>query len=359
VKPSAFWATQPVDERAGLIPFGSGVTSLPSALRFVAFDPRVDVDRLQRLLDEHYVEAGSFRLQYSADLLRWALTPPDHVDDWCVAIEDTQGELGGFVFAAPATVSIDGESREAVIVNFLCVRRDLRNLGLGPLLINEITRRVVERGRDCALFSAAVRLPMEPLAACRYLCRFLHPGELVERGYVARPAYLTAEQFERIYALPEETIALQRVTEPDLPAVVSLWAQKTSPVRLQPAPDDLRHALLGRAESWLSRNDRGEPIAVASYFRATLRHAASGIAIQAAFWYHAFASPDITGPLFDAVCRRAADGGAQILFALDAGPLAALGPQHKVIPTGHGLRFHTFNWRVSPHPARAIELPTV
>ncbi|HKO57541.1 MAG TPA: hypothetical protein VJ276_16835, partial [Thermoanaerobaculia bacterium] len=261
--PSTFWATQPVDDRVGVVaPGGVGGDGLPDPLRFAAFDPSTaaDLERLRALLAEHYVEDGEtgFRLEYGRELLAWALGGAGQERDWCVAVEDGGGRMGGFVFAAPARVSIDGWTREAVMVNYLCVRSDLRGMGLGPILIREVTRRVVARGRSCAIFSTAARLPMEPLAACRYLCRFLRPSELVASGWVARPDYLTPGQFERIHELPEPAVALRRMTEADLPEVTALFDRRTSAVRLQLTAAELRHALVGApagvVETWVTED---------------------------------------------------------------------------------------------------------
>ncbi|HKO56949.1 MAG TPA: hypothetical protein VJ276_13825, partial [Thermoanaerobaculia bacterium] len=99
--------------------------------------------------------------------------------------------------------------------------------------------------------------------------------------------------------------------------------------------------------------------AVGSYVRTVMRNAATRAAVEAAYWFLAASPAELTASLFDAVCRRAAEGGAQVLFALDTGPLASIGRPRGLMPTNGGLRHYTYNWRVAPHPARDIDVATV
>jgi glycylpeptide N-tetradecanoyltransferase len=101
-----------------------------------------EATEVYNLLTNHYVEDsdGKFRFDYSIDFLRWALTPPGHVQDWVIGVRG-EGKLSGFISATPVTMVINGNRVQMGAVNFLCVHKKLRNLRLAPTLIKELTRR--------------------------------------------------------------------------------------------------------------------------------------------------------------------------------------------------------------------------
>lgn len=102
-----------------------------------------EATEVYNLLTNHYVEDsdGKFRFDYSIAFLRWALTPPHHVQDWVIGVRG-EGKLSGFISGIPVTMVMNGNRVQMAEVNFLCVHKKLRNLRLAPTLIKELTRRV-------------------------------------------------------------------------------------------------------------------------------------------------------------------------------------------------------------------------
>lgn len=64
---------------------------------------------LYSLLNENYVEDedNMFRFDYSPQFLKWALKPPNWVQDWHCGVRVTKSKkLVGFISAIPATIRV-------------------------------------------------------------------------------------------------------------------------------------------------------------------------------------------------------------------------------------------------------------
>merc|ERR1719361_1734156 len=102
-----------------------------------------DLDNLYNLLSKHYVEDDDnmFRFNYSREFLRWALMPPNFLQNWHLAVRvKKSGRLVGCITAIPAKVRVHETVVNMVEINFLCVHKKLRSHRLAPVLIKEITR---------------------------------------------------------------------------------------------------------------------------------------------------------------------------------------------------------------------------
>lgn len=69
-------------------------------------------------------------------------------------------------------------------INFLCVKKTMRNHRLAPVLIKEVTRRVNLRNMWQAVYTAGIVVP-SPIAKARYYHRNLNPKKLIEIGFSA------------------------------------------------------------------------------------------------------------------------------------------------------------------------------
>lgn len=81
------------------------------------------------LLEENYIESenNDFRLCYSQEFLKWALTMPDWQTDWLCAVRDSDTKkMVGFAAASPVKLGINGNIIDMVSANFLCVSKTLR-----------------------------------------------------------------------------------------------------------------------------------------------------------------------------------------------------------------------------------------
>lgn len=64
---------------------------------------------MYELLSGHYVEddVASFRFQYSAHFLNWALQPPGHYKEWFIGVRVASNKkLVAFISGVPMTVRV-------------------------------------------------------------------------------------------------------------------------------------------------------------------------------------------------------------------------------------------------------------
>lgn len=375
--PSTFWVTQPVEgvgvgERsaepscAELDPtwLAGRPDPLPQDLQWASLDVgrHRDCRELARLLREHYAEdqGSTFRLTYPEPFVRWALSSPRRPPDWIVAVRDGAGELAAFVAATPATLVLDRVERRVAVVSFLCARRDLRGLGVASCLIREVAARVVRTGSHSALFTTAARLPMTPLATCRYYCRLLRVSRLVAAGFVEPPPYLTARQFDRLYELPRAggPGGFRKMSGEDVAGVVDLLNHELAHRRLGPRMDrhETSHWLLGGpdglVETWVHPAAGGGARidGVFSFYRLPLvsLQPQGSEPVRAAYWFYGASRDADVERLLELAAARAAAGGADVFFALDSGALRRPLRQIGFLPTDAVLRYYTYNWSAPP-----------
>jgi len=120
-----FWGTQPVPQLGEEAAQEDGYIEPPKPPEELRQDPYplpkefvwatldladdVQLRELWDLLSANYVEDddASFRFQYSAEFLRWALQPPGYVKEWHVAVRVASNKkLVAFVSAVPITLRV-------------------------------------------------------------------------------------------------------------------------------------------------------------------------------------------------------------------------------------------------------------
>jgi len=97
-----------------------------------------------------------------------------------------------------------------VEINFLCVHKKLRDKRLAPVLIREITRRVILTGVWQAVYTAGKVLP-KPVARCRYYHRSLNPKKLIDVGFSHVQPRMTIARTIKLYKLPETPLLLPKI----------------------------------------------------------------------------------------------------------------------------------------------------
>ena len=112
---------------------------------------------------------------------------PGHQQDWSLGVRyGKKKTLYGFISAIPVTVRVKQQKVNMVEINFLCVRKELRNKGLGPVLIKEIKRRANTKSIWQAVYTAGV-LVHKYIAKATYYHRSLNAKKLVEIGFNTLP----------------------------------------------------------------------------------------------------------------------------------------------------------------------------
>ncbi|KNH07523.1 N-myristoyl transferase [Perkinsela sp. CCAP 1560/4] len=190
--------------------------------------------RIHDLLRDHYVEnlESTFRFQYSLEFLRWALFPPNCVEEWYVGVREI-GSTGliGFISAVPSALRLGANEflgpNSVAVINFLCIHKNYRKQRLAQVLIQEITRRVNRKGVFQALYTSGNLLPT-PFARAQYFHRTLNVDKLVRVGFMEFPRSFQKfrnpqSMLQRYHALKTDGLPRYREMRPgDAPQVRGL-----------------------------------------------------------------------------------------------------------------------------------------
>lgn len=234
-----FWSTQPVarfDEQVteeGAIESATDVIPdqpipLLSEFEWVTMDldNAVELKEVYDLLSLNYVEddQASFRFDYSAAFLHWALQAPGFKKDWHIGVRvKASKRLVAFISGIPITLQARSSTLQASEINFLCVHKKLRSKRLAPTLIKEVTRRCHKLGIWQAVYTAGVVLP-KPITSCRYYHRTLDWQKLHDVGFTGLPARSTKARQITKFKLPAEphVKGVRPMTDKDVAGVGNL-----------------------------------------------------------------------------------------------------------------------------------------
>jgi len=195
-----FWNTQPVPKLNESIEKNEIIEpnlvidqlALPTDyLYFVEYDYNSDHDllKISNFLDKYYVEDddGDFRLHYSTNFLKWALQKEGTI---LLAIEMKETELlVGFISAILSKNKIYITELEMAEIDFLCIHPKLRDKRLAPIMIKELSRRVMSKHNiNVAIYTAWKYLPT-PFTTAQYYHRAINTDILVKTGFMSNNIY--------------------------------------------------------------------------------------------------------------------------------------------------------------------------
>jgi len=287
-----FWDTQPVPKfseameeiKSGPIDPPKTVAdikkepyALPSAYEWVTCDITNDreLQDVYTLLNENYVEDDDslFRFDYSAEFLRWALTPPGYKRDWHIGIRAVESKkLVAFITGIPQTILVESKPMEMAEVNFLCVHKKLRSKRLAPVLIKEITRRVNLCNIWQAAYTAGVYIP-RPITTCRYYHRSLNPKKLVEIGFSRLAPRMTLARTLKLYKVNDtpKISGFREMTRKDVDQVHGLLVEKLTQYKVAPkmSREEVAHWMLPRkgvVYSYVVESPTGQVTDFASFY---------------------------------------------------------------------------------------------
>jgi len=260
-----FWATQPVPQLGEGPPLDDGYIEpskpreevrqepypLPKDFEWSTLDindPKQNKE-VYDLLSLNYVEDddASFRFQYSAEFLQWALKPPGYFKEWHVGVRvSSNKKLVAFISGVPITLRVRGKVFTASEINYLCIHKKLRSKRLAPVLIKEVTRQVHLQGIFQAIYTAGVVIPT-PISVCRYYHRPLNVSKLLEVGFTFVPRNMTAARMIRMNKVPDTpTLNIRPIEEKDVVSVADLFARYMRRFDMVPVMslEDVRHQFL-------------------------------------------------------------------------------------------------------------------
>ncbi|OSD08620.1 N-myristoyl transferase [Trametes coccinea BRFM310] len=272
-----FWGTQPVPQLGEAPPEVDGPIEpsqpreevrqepypLPKEFMWSILDlnDAAQLRELYELLSANYVEDddASFRFQYSAEFLSWALKPPGYHKDWHIGVRvSSTKRLVAFISAVPIRLRVRDKYFDASEVNFLCVHKKLRSKRLTPVLIKEVTRQCHLQGVFQALYTAGVLLPT-PVSTCRYYHRCLNIPKLVSVRFTGVPPNMTLARMIRLHKVPDRPRlldhGLREMEERDVPQVSDLFNRYMQRFQMVPvmSEEEVRHQFL----SGLGEGPRG------------------------------------------------------------------------------------------------------
>ncbi|KAK0228680.1 N-myristoyl transferase [Armillaria fumosa] len=260
-----FWATQPVPQPGEGPPIEDGYIEpsiprdqvrqepyvLPNSFEWTTLemsDPN-QAKEVYDLLSLNYVEddEASFRFQYSAEFLQWALQPPGYFKEWHVGVRvSSNKKLVAFISGVPLTLRVRKNVFVACEINYLCVHKKLRSKRLAPVLIKEVTRRVHLEGIFQAIYTAGVVIPT-PVSTCQYYHRALNTTKLVDIHFTSVPRHMSLARLINYNKVPDKTtLPIREMEEKDVKQVADLFARFMLRYDMVPAMnfDDVRHQIL-------------------------------------------------------------------------------------------------------------------
>lgn len=206
-----FWDTQLVSnkDRRTIVKLedslefvGDSPAQLPEGFVWDTIDIKDSVEELYKFLNENYVEGDLYKFKYTKEFLSWALGSPKASVSWnvCVRVKSSN-KLIGFVSGIPMELNLG----KFVWITFLCVHKKLRSKRLAPVLIHEVSRRIVVEKIIYAIFTAG-SIFSTPVSETRYHHRFLNPLKLVEIGFCKPTGKMTTSRLIKLNKLPDKPI---------------------------------------------------------------------------------------------------------------------------------------------------------
>ncbi|TDL24832.1 N-myristoyl transferase [Rickenella mellea] len=284
-----FWGTQPVPQPGEGPPIDDGYIEpsvppeevrqepypLPKEFEWVTVDltnPQ-ETTEVYELLCANYVEddQASFRFQYTAEFLEWALKPPGYHKEWHVGVRvSSNKKLVAFISGVPVTLRVRENVFHASEINYLCVHKKLRSKRLAPVLIKEVTRQCHLKGIFQAIYTAGVVIPT-PITTCRYYHRPLNIPKLVDVKFTYVQRNMTLARMVRLHKLqPTPKLAaagggLREMEDGDIVAVAELYTRYMHRFTMAPVMtlEEMRHQFLsgrgedpGTKDGWMGRRNK-------------------------------------------------------------------------------------------------------
>lgn len=324
---------------------------LPEGLAWRTLDLRRDLSEIAALLAAHYVSDAdeTTRIVPPAASVAWMCAAPDQPPDWllgCCAGE----ELIGVICATPLRVRVRGIVAELARVNLLCLRPDRRGTGITPLLVRELTRRIVSTGVRAALYMgpglSGFRDHLVRIPRARWL---LDPYPVIDAGLLRMSPAAAAQ-----HVIKDALQAPLRPMRPDdVPAACAFLQAQAADAVLCPVLSEaqLAHWLLPRPGivSTFLRREGGAVVELTSTYQRELavRGRRRRLKIASSIIHLSTARP-LPALLGDALVLARRDAAALLDAALVGRHGAALATLRRpCLGRGH-LDYHLFNWPTIP-----------
>ena len=306
------------------------------------------------LLKGHYVSDDVFwRFNLSKASLKWALLPPGYHAYWHVGIRaKATGQLVALITGTPCTMRVHTHVLSNIIINFLCVHRDVRASGLAPKLITEITRRSGQKGVYQAVYTLN-DLKSRPVSVAQWWHRSLNVKKLVDVRWIQLNPRETLQRNMKKYALPERTkYPLTRLTLEDCASAHTLLKRYLKEMRLarQFSSEEFVHNFLPRdgvVDTYILTDATGAVSDLMSFFfcdTTLLRKPKGHEGMKIAYsHYNVVSTADAEQFIIDAMVI-ARNSGCDVYNMLDVMDNANLFDALKFDVGDGKMHYHIYNW---------------
>lgn len=310
-----------------------------------------ELEEVFRFLSDNYLSSDQFKMVYPKQFLTSSLNPPNHHPDLNLGLRDHHGGLVGFIHGQLVGMVIMDEPITTSLINYLCIDKRYRDRLLAPLMIKEITRRVVNHGVQFGFFTAT-RPSYPPFSRAGYYHRILNFKKAYGVGFCSVDKPENLDRFHKFFSVPpaDGTVTgLSRMVESDVDHVTVLLNSWNSRYKLfqQLSTTDVKHLLLDHygIDCWVTRDQDGKPTDLVSVYYVDNQHLSTGTVLHDAYLLYYTCHQTAPDELFTKLIQtvRSVDV-VNMLNIMEAEKIIAGDPKFMV---GDGeLGYYMFNYRI-------------
>jgi len=299
------------------------------------------LEELYQLLLKNYLEDADalFRMAYSKEFLKWALTGPGWIKDLNISILH-KGELVGFINGMPNLLKIDNDTVKAGIVDFLCIHHDHRGKNLAPILVKELIRRGLTFGFNHAIFTCGEKRACAPLGKLR----FMHRPINVER--LKKYNFWHSDDVKQ-YPIPKSKVpGFREMRIEDLPSARKFLNKKLEQKRVHCvySEESFKHIFMpweDVMQTYIVEKD-GEVTDFISFYHVPSTCLGKGKILSVWYLFHAYS--DRLLEVFNSSLHEMKSLGADVINFLNFGHFDELIDENVALGTG-AVEYYLYNWK--------------
>lgn len=399
-----FWNDEPVlkewkeeednKEMEALVEFNIEETkntcyNLPNNMEWYSLDSSKDKDweDLTNFVREHYVSNNrDWMMFHSKEFLKKALMLPNSISDWMISIK-YNGNIIGFIAGTPIKVKIlkndttattiktkeevkdedkkdeqEELEKEIVQVDFLCVHKKWRNKRMAPVLVRELTRRIIKKGIFQAVYTSSNEMSL-PISKSKFFMKYLDISNLIKNSFldITDPKKIQELKF-RYSTKNVSKLNWQKCEENDIPELKKAFDKfyKNMKIKLIWNDELLKYWFIDQDKvvySYILKNDKNEIIDFISFFSTFYRKIDSEKLIPVAYIFHHFGESISTENRLSQISYLAKKTGHYLLISWEiVGALREDFISNRFIETSQILNLYIYNWKMKPFHSSQVGL---